>query len=49
MGKEVLEELRNKKRMYDLWKEGQVSQEVFKRAAKACRKKIREPKSLFEL
>ncbi|NXM61588.1 RTXE polymerase, partial [Illadopsis cleaveri] len=47
--KEVWEELRNKKRMYHLWKEGQVSQEVFKRAARACRKKIREAKAQFEL
>ncbi|RMB89636.1 hypothetical protein DUI87_33957 [Hirundo rustica rustica] len=35
--------------MYQLWKGGQVSQEVFKRAAKTCRKKIREAKSQFEL
>ena len=49
MGKEVLEELRNKKRMYHLWKETQVSQEVFKGAARACRRKIREGKALFEL
>ncbi|NXR73268.1 PO11 protein, partial [Pycnonotus jocosus] len=32
MGNEVLKEVGNKKRMYHLWKEGQVSQEVFKRA-----------------
>ncbi|RMB88011.1 hypothetical protein DUI87_35598 [Hirundo rustica rustica] len=49
MSKEVLEELRNKKRMYQLWKGGQVSQEVFKGAAKTCRKKIREAKAQFEL
>ncbi|NWT71497.1 RTXE polymerase, partial [Prunella himalayana] len=49
MGKEVLEELRNKKKMYHLWKEGQISQEVFKGDATACRKKIREAKAQFEL
>ncbi|NXR49252.1 RTJK polymerase, partial [Hippolais icterina] len=45
----VLEELRNKKRMYHLWKECQVSQEVFKGAARAYMKKIREAKAQFEL
>ncbi|RMC07009.1 hypothetical protein DUI87_16462 [Hirundo rustica rustica] len=35
--------------MYQLWKGDQVSQEVFKGAAKACRKKIREAKAQFEL
>ena len=49
MGKEVLEKLRNKKRMDSLWKEGQISQEVFKRAARVCRKKIKEGKAQFEL
>ncbi|RMB92801.1 hypothetical protein DUI87_30695 [Hirundo rustica rustica] len=49
MSKEVLEELRNKKRMYQLWKGGQASQEVFKGGAKECRKKIREAKAQFEL
>ncbi|NXQ07519.1 LIN1 transcriptase, partial [Vidua macroura] len=49
MGKEVLKELKNKRRMYHLWKEGQVSQEIFKGAARACRKKIREVKAQFEL
>ncbi|TRZ05653.1 hypothetical protein HGM15179_021454 [Zosterops borbonicus] len=48
MDKEVSKELRNKKRMYHLWKEGQVSQEVFKGVARACRKKIREAKAEFE-
>ncbi|RMC21468.1 hypothetical protein DUI87_02334 [Hirundo rustica rustica] len=35
--------------MYHFWKEGQVSQEVFERPARACRKKIREAKAQFEL
>ncbi|NWS01122.1 RTXE polymerase, partial [Motacilla alba] len=49
MGKEVLEELKNKKRMHHLWKEGQVSQKIFNRATRACRRKIREAKAQFEL
>ncbi|NWW70266.1 RTXE polymerase, partial [Climacteris rufus] len=46
---EVLKELRNKESIYHLWKEGQVSQVVFKEVARACRKKIREAKAQFEL
>ncbi|TRZ18145.1 hypothetical protein HGM15179_008964 [Zosterops borbonicus] len=49
MSKEVLDELRNKKRTYHFWKEGQVPREVFKGAARECRKKIREAKAQFEL
>ncbi|TRZ15396.1 hypothetical protein HGM15179_011710 [Zosterops borbonicus] len=49
IGKEVLDELRNKKRMHHFWKEGQVPQEVFKGDARACRKKMREAKARFEL
>ncbi|NXO83561.1 PO11 protein, partial [Sitta europaea] len=49
MGKELLKELRNKKRMNHLWKEDQVSLEIFKRVARACRKKIRVVKVQFEL
>lgn len=48
MGKEVLEELKDKKRVYNLWKEVQVSQEILKGATRACRRKIREAKALFE-
>ncbi|TRZ07325.1 hypothetical protein HGM15179_019139 [Zosterops borbonicus] len=49
ISKEVLDELRNKKRMYCFLKEGQVPWEVFKGAARECRKKIREAKAQFEL
>ncbi|NWW41559.1 LIN1 transcriptase, partial [Panurus biarmicus] len=49
MGKEVLKERRNKKRVYHLWKESQVSQEVFKGVARARRKEIREAKAQFKL
>ncbi|NXM92890.1 LORF2 protein, partial [Sylvia borin] len=49
MGNKILKELRNKKRMYHLWKEDQVSQEAFRGVTRACRKKIREAKAQFEL
>ncbi|NXA62985.1 RTJK polymerase, partial [Mohoua ochrocephala] len=49
MGKELMKELRNKKRMYHLWKEGQVSQEIFKEVVRACRKKMRKAKAQLEL
>ncbi|NXH96976.1 RTJK polymerase, partial [Pachycephala philippinensis] len=49
MGKELLKELRNKKSMYHLWKEGQVSQEIFMGIVRACRKKIREAKTQLDL
>ncbi|RMC06903.1 hypothetical protein DUI87_16353 [Hirundo rustica rustica] len=48
MGKWVLEELRNRKRTYRFYKEGQVSQEVFKGDVRECRKKIKESKAQFE-
>ncbi|NXM85768.1 RTXE polymerase, partial [Oenanthe oenanthe] len=49
MGNKVLKEIRNKKRMYHLWKEGQVSQEVSKGVTRPCRKIIRQAKTQFEL
>lgn len=44
VSKEFLKELR--KRVYHVWKEGQVSQEMFKGVA---RKKIRDPKAQLKL
>ncbi|NXY64185.1 PO11 protein, partial [Callaeas wilsoni] len=38
-----------KRRVYLLWKEGHVSQEMFKGVVRACRKKIREAKAKLEL
>lgn len=49
MGNEVSKELRNKKKMHHLRKEGQVSLKVFKGVAQAYRKKVREAKAQFEL
>lgn len=44
VGNEVLKEPGNGKRMYRLWKEGQVSQKVFKRAIRAFGIKSGRPK-----
>lgn len=44
MGKELLKEPRESKRMYHLWKEGQATQDV----ARSCRKKTREAKAQLE-
>lgn len=49
MDNELLKEVRSKKRLYHLWKEGLVSQEVFKGFARACRKKFRKAQALFEI
>lgn len=49
MDKEVLKELRETKRVYHLWKEEQISQEMFKDVTRPCRKKIRETKTQLEL
>lgn len=49
MVKELLKELREKKRVYDLWKEGQATQEMLKDVARSRRKKIREAKAQLEL
>ncbi|KAK4831113.1 hypothetical protein QYF61_015416 [Mycteria americana] len=42
-------ELRKKRRVYDLWKKGQVTQEDYKGVARLCRKKIRKAKAELEL
>lgn len=49
MGNKVLKAFRNKRRMYQLWKEGQGSQEVFKGFARVCRKKLGRPKLSLNL
>ncbi|KAK4816775.1 hypothetical protein QYF61_022887 [Mycteria americana] len=42
-------ELRKKRRVYDLWKKGQASQEDYKGVARLCREKIRRAKAELEL
>lgn len=49
MSKQLLEELREKKRLYHLWKEGKASQGMFKEVVRLCRNKIREAKAQLEL
>ncbi|KAK4829421.1 hypothetical protein QYF61_004296 [Mycteria americana] len=42
-------ELRKKRRVYDLWKKGQATQEDYKGVARLCREKIRRAKAELEL
>ncbi|KAK4826884.1 hypothetical protein QYF61_012072 [Mycteria americana] len=47
--RELWLELRKKRRVYDLWKKGQASQEDYKGVARLCREKIRRAKTELEL
>ncbi|KAK4822905.1 hypothetical protein QYF61_023268 [Mycteria americana] len=47
--RELWLELRKKRRVYDLWKKGQASQEDYKGVARLCREKIRRAKAELEL
>ncbi|KAK4831120.1 hypothetical protein QYF61_015423 [Mycteria americana] len=47
--RELWLELRKKRRVHDLWKKGQVTQEDYKGVARLCRKKIRKAKAELEL
>ncbi|KAK4811064.1 hypothetical protein QYF61_016350 [Mycteria americana] len=47
--RELWLELRKKKRVYDLWKKGQATQEDYKGVVKLCREKIRRAKTELEL
>ncbi|NXX31359.1 RTJK polymerase, partial [Nicator chloris] len=49
LNRNLLLKIRQKRKVYTRWKQGQVSQEAFKGVARACRKKIREAKAEFEL
>ena len=42
-------ELREKKRVYDLWKKGQATQEDYMDVMRLCREEIRRAKSQLEL
>lgn len=44
----LLKELRTKRRVYHLWKEGQATQGMFKGVTRSRRKKIRETKAQLE-
>ncbi|KAK4826301.1 hypothetical protein QYF61_007148 [Mycteria americana] len=47
--RELWLELRKKRRVYDLWKKGQATQEDYKGVARLCREKIRRAKTELEL
>ncbi|KAK4816199.1 hypothetical protein QYF61_012664 [Mycteria americana] len=49
LNRELWPELRKKRRVYDLWKKGQASQEDYKGVARLCREKIRRAKAELEL
>ncbi|XP_054058617.1 UPF0462 protein C4orf33 homolog isoform X2 [Rissa tridactyla] len=49
MNKELLMELRNKRRVYHLWKKGQATQEEYRDLIRLYRAKIREAKAQLEL
>ncbi|KAK4813674.1 LOW QUALITY PROTEIN: hypothetical protein QYF61_017641 [Mycteria americana] len=47
--RELWLELRKKRRVYDLWKKGQATQEDYKGVARLCKEKIRRAKAELEL
>ncbi|KFQ27211.1 hypothetical protein N332_12830, partial [Mesitornis unicolor] len=49
LNRELCLELRKKKRVYDLWKKGQASQEEYRATVRLCREKIRRAKEQLEL
>ncbi|KAK4807164.1 hypothetical protein QYF61_024284 [Mycteria americana] len=49
LNRELWLELRKKRRVYDLWKKGQATQEDYKGVARLCREKIRRAKADLEL
>ncbi|KAK4829944.1 hypothetical protein QYF61_007667 [Mycteria americana] len=49
LNRELWLELRKKRRVYNLWKKGQASQEDYKGVARLCREKIRRAKAELEL
>ncbi|PKU42582.1 adaptin ear-binding coat-associated protein 1 [Limosa lapponica baueri] len=49
LNKEIGSQLREKRRVYGLWKKGQATQEDYKGVVKLCREKIRKAKAQLEL
>ncbi|KAK4817900.1 hypothetical protein QYF61_002284 [Mycteria americana] len=49
LNRELWLELRKKRRVYDLWKKGQATQEDYKDVMRFCREKIRRAKAHLEL
>jgi len=48
-GKKFLLGLRKKRRVYHLWKKGQVTQEEYRGLVRSCREEIRKAKAHLEL
>ena len=49
LNRELLLGLRKKRRVYHLWKKGQVTQEAYRGLIKSCREEIRKAKAQLEL
>jgi len=49
LNRELWWELREKKRVYNLWNKGQVTQEDYKDVTRLCQEKIRRTKAQLEL
>ncbi|KAK4828638.1 hypothetical protein QYF61_000286 [Mycteria americana] len=49
LNRELWIELKKKRRVYNLWKKGQASQEVYKGVARLCREKITRAKAELEI
>jgi len=49
LNREVLLGLRKKRRVYHLWKKGQVTQEEYRGLVRSCREDIRKVKAQLEL
>ncbi|MFV1168848.1 hypothetical protein QMK97_29500, partial [Klebsiella pneumoniae] len=49
LGKDLLVKLREKYRLYQLWKQGRVTWEEYRDAVRTCRRRIRKAKAQVEL
>ncbi|NXP18553.1 RTXE polymerase, partial [Scytalopus superciliaris] len=49
LNSEILKEIREKKKVYQLWKKGLATYEEFKKITRSCRRNIRETKVQFEV
>ena len=49
LNRELWLELKKKRRVYDLWKKGQATQEDYRAVVRLCREKIRRVKAHLEL
>jgi len=49
LNRELLLGLRKRRRVYQLWKKGQATQEVYRALVRSCREEIRKAKAQLEL